>query len=273
MKGFGNIKLDFEAEWQDLVAGVLNVSVKPVTAEPVSDEGWKSMSGYAPFELDGGPSIAMLVTISGYNKRMSILVLTNTKEYQPVVQSFLESVELKIPDPNSSTLSDRKKNMPPFIGTWGKADEINNKDTLRVPGDNSGYCKSQYTFNDDGSYNFVSKTYESAKENILLVKESGTFSVDGNNLLINPQNSLVESWSKKNGTDACEKLVSTGKREIEKITYRLIWYYFRDIQEWSLVLQFAIPTLRDGPFSRVKPFSNAWYYFPVSANNPLIDLP
>jgi hypothetical protein len=57
------------------------------------------------------------------------------------------------------------------------------------------------------------------------------------------------------------------------VTYRFTKHYFSGIQLWNLVLKADSATDRDGPFSNNKLFENAWYYSPISANNPLIELP
>ena len=82
-----------------------------------------------------------------------------------------------------------------------------------------------------------------------------------------------EAWSKKDGVDKWGKLLSTQTRKIEKVTYTFIKHYFSGIQVWNLVLQNNKATQRDGPFSSNTTFSNAWYYSPISSNNPIIELP
>jgi hypothetical protein len=273
MKSLGNIQSDFEEEWKVLIADVFQVTVKPELRAPISDDGWVSMSGFAPFDFNGGKSIAMLVTISGYTKRLSIIILSNTQDYKKDIDNFLASVDLKKPAPNSTGLSERQGDMPPFLGTWVKSSGINQSSADSVSGGNSGYIKSQYTFNQDGTYSFISKTFNPAFDKILLVKESGTFKINGNGLSINPQNSVNETWSKKNSTDNFDKLISTEPRALEKTTYKFVRRYLPGIQEWNLVLESGRPTLRDGSFSGNTKSGYAWYYFPVSETYPEIDLP
>jgi hypothetical protein len=60
---------------------------------------------------------------------------------------------------------------------------------------------------------------------------------------------------------------------LEKVTYQFTKHYFSGIQIWNLVLQADKVTHRDGPHSSNTTFANAWYYSPISANNPVIELP
>jgi hypothetical protein len=136
-----------------------------------------------------------------------------------------------------------------------------------------GYSKAQYTFNSNGTYSFVSKTFRMTFDKILLVKESGTHQISGNNITINPQKSVIEAWSKRDGTDKWGRLLTTQNRTLEKVTYQFTRHYFSGIQLWNLVLQADKATQRDGPFSSNTTFSNAWYYAPISSNNPVIELP
>jgi hypothetical protein len=108
---------------------------------------------------------------------------------------------------------------------------------------------------------------------LLLVKENGSYQISGNNLTINPQTSVIESWSKKDGTDKWGNLLKTQNRPLEKVTYRFTKHFFTGIQEWNLVLQGDKETMRDGAFSSNLSFPNAWYFRPISATNPVIVLP
>ncbi|CAN5518898.1 hypothetical protein BH10BAC4_BH10BAC4_20130 [soil metagenome] len=91
----GNSLADFKSEWQILIAKTYKPSNDP---EPISTpltNGWTAQRGVAPFQFDGAESAAMLVTMSGYGRCMSIVILSNTKDYFPVVEKFLASVELE----------------------------------------------------------------------------------------------------------------------------------------------------------------------------------
>ena len=103
--------------------------------------------------------------------------------------------------------------------------------------------------------------------------ESGSYQINGNKITIAPQKSVIEAWSKKDGTDKWGERLSSQNRTLEKVTYTFTKHYFSGIQEWNLVLQADKVTDRDGPYANNSTFSNAWYYGPITANNALIELP
>lgn len=126
------------------------------------------------------------------------------------------------------------------LGSWGKsntASQINNRFG------SYSYNKQQYTFNADGTYNFNAKNYSEQYSETLLIKESGTYVTNGDNLIITPKNSVIEAWSKKNGSDNWNQLVTTQNRKLENASYQF------SIVNNNLQLQIAIPTERDGSFN------------------------
>ena len=93
----GSARLDFDTDWNDLISKPYGIMVKPEPGAPRSEGGWEVRSGVAPYDFNGGKSMAILVTMSGYSTRMSISILTNTQDYQASVDRFLTSVVLKEP--------------------------------------------------------------------------------------------------------------------------------------------------------------------------------
>jgi len=91
----GNVQADFESDWQELVVKIHHPSTKPERTPTVSENGWDVLSGVAPFEFSGAQSAAMLVTATSNGRSVSIVVLTNTSDYQGEIEKFLESVDLK----------------------------------------------------------------------------------------------------------------------------------------------------------------------------------
>ena len=92
--GSANSKDNFNAAWETVVKEMVKVTSAPTMQPSSKENGWEAQSGYAPFEADGNKGIAILVTTSGYQKMVNILVLTNTDAYEKEVSSFLESVDL-----------------------------------------------------------------------------------------------------------------------------------------------------------------------------------
>ena len=94
LPGSGDSKVNFESAWESIVKEMVSVSGEPQMQPPMSENGWTAESGLAQYEADGRKGIVLLVTISGQDKMINILILTNTDKYQPEIGAFLESVDL-----------------------------------------------------------------------------------------------------------------------------------------------------------------------------------
>ena len=91
----GNIKEDFDNEWEELIK-------KPNNKEPQDPGnavkeigGWNIKTGRGKFTFNNTQSIAILSTMSGYNRCVSIVANTNSLDYMPAIEQLLASVEMK----------------------------------------------------------------------------------------------------------------------------------------------------------------------------------
>jgi hypothetical protein len=272
----GNAKNDFEGDWQQFMVGQFGIKSKP-QIEPAKDsEGWEVITGGAAFENEQGTSVAALNTFSGFGKTFSLAAIFNSQDYVSAIEALVSSLKLRKPETSPQPAPAIDNGASSILGTWGmgtsgtvRSDDYKNPHSVN----NYGYSKAQYTFNSNGTYSFVSKTFRMTFDKILLVKESGTFQISGNNITINPQKSVIQAWSKRDGVDKWGRLLTTQNRTLERVTYQFTKHYFSGIQLWNMVLQADKATERDGPFSSNTTFPNAWYYAPISANNPVIELP
>jgi hypothetical protein len=270
--GLGTPKENFNAAWATVVKGTVTVSTAPQMVPADRKGEWQIVGGFAPFDKNGAKGIALLYTATAYGTMVNALVLTNSQAYEPATTAFLNSISLKKPEAAAAQPAAGAQ-ATAIAGTWGQ-----NLGAHMVYGDPvaagmAGYSKDQYTFNADGTYKFVSKTFRMSYDKIILVVEDGTYQLNADTLTIKPQKSVIQSWSKRDGGDKWGRLLSTQTRKLETVTYKFTKHYFSGIDEWDLVLQSDQPTERDGPFSTFKLFPNAWYYKPISANNPIVELP
>jgi starvation-inducible outer membrane lipoprotein len=157
-----------------------------------------------------------------------------------------------------------------ILGTWGIGTTIASSYNMHI---NEGSIIKQYTFHTNGTYSFYIKTFRYQLDKLLLTRETGTYQLSGNNLTINPQKSVIEAWSKKDGTDNWGKLLSSQKKDLEKTTYRFTKHYSEVLEEWRIVLQANKETKRDGYYNGGTAFSNAWIYSPVTCKDCFIKLP
>jgi hypothetical protein len=268
----GNIEKDFESEWQDLVVRNFKPTDAPKLNEVHETDGWKIKEGVVKFTFNNSDAMALLTTISGYDRCASIVVTTNSQDYLKDVDALLTSIEFQKQESAIQTPAPvNNSDNPSIIGTWGST--ASDQSSFRVNNGVMNYIMRQYTLNANGTYSFISKAYDPLMDKILLGKENGYYQISGNNLTIIPTKSVLEAWSKKDGRDEWGKQINTENIALEKVSYQFTKHYFEGNKQWNLVLQTSKETQRDGPFSSSSAFSNAWYYSPVSVNNKLIQLP
>jgi hypothetical protein len=257
-------KKSFEASWQTIVKEAITVTTAPQMLADENKGGWQALSGFASFEKNGEKGIAVLLNISGYGKMVNVLILTNTQKHETAITAFLESINLKAPEPNSGRQNATQRNeggtTVDVVGSWGTSSS--GQSNYEVNHGLSGYVKKQYTFFPNGTYEFLLKTFIYASDKLIFGKETGTYQLSGNSLTISPQKSVIQAWSKRDNTDKWGRLLSSQNKALEKVTYQVTKHYFSGIQEWQLVLQASKPTERDGPFTGNTSFANAWLYGP-----------
>lgn len=105
----GSLELDFESEWQELIVKSYKPTQNPEMVPSASVNEWDAKGGVAPFAFNGGTSIAMLVTMSGHQRCMSIVIVTNTDAWQNQAEKFLASVDMSKPKVNSVSLNNNTK--------------------------------------------------------------------------------------------------------------------------------------------------------------------
>ena len=101
--GTASSKENFDLAWASVVKEMVTVSTAPEMQPAATENGWEVQSGYAPFESDGNKGIVILVTSSGFEKMVNIIILTNTDVYEKNVTDFLESINFKKQSPVANT--------------------------------------------------------------------------------------------------------------------------------------------------------------------------
>lgn len=126
-KSKGSLQADFESEWQELVVKTYKPSSKPELLPKSWENGWDIQAGLAPFEFNGAKSAATLVTASDQLRCISVVILTNTEEYEADIDKFVSSVVL------------------PKVGLGSESDNIEAPASKKQPV-NSPAIKSPFTF-------------------------------------------------------------------------------------------------------------------------------
>ena len=237
----GSIDLDFNSEWQILVATPHKTTSPSQINETQAAGGWKIKAGAGSFIFKNKKALAMMTVFSGYKTCFSILAICNNEKYIQDIQDFIASVELKQPESSNDVVVNNNQLKNSYvIGSWGKSNSVSQ---LYNRYGTYSYNKQQYTFNTNGTYIFLGKNYSEDYTETILIKESGTYSVNGDQLNVAPKTSVIESWSKQNGADNWGQLKSSQKRALEKATYQF------KMEGKNLILSISKETTRDGRFS------------------------
>jgi hypothetical protein len=262
----GGLDADFKSEWQELIVKNYAPAEAPQMSEASEKDGWQVKSGGAPFVFEKSKAVALLTVMSGFGRSASVMAASNSGDYGDAIQALLSSVELIRPATAGPRppIAGEKAGGASLLGTWGAS--ASDQSSFRMKNGIMNYIKRQYTFNADGTYIFLSKTFDPLMDKILLGRENGTYRVEGGLLSVRPVRSVLEAWSKKDGADKWGRLLSTQNVPLESADYRFTRHYFSGLREWSLVLQSDRQTRRDGPFSGNTAFERAWLYGPPCAD-------
>lgn len=112
LPGIADSKSNFDAAWETVVKEAVTVSSPPEMQPAAKENGWEAITGYAPFESNGSKGVVMLLTSTGYEKMINILILTNSDIYEKGISDFLGSLSFKqlsaplnkpAPDPSKKT--------------------------------------------------------------------------------------------------------------------------------------------------------------------------
>lgn len=93
--GTTDSKENFNAAWENVVKGMVKTIAVPTMQPAVNEDGWEAQTGYTTFELEGNKGVAMLITSTGYEKMVNIVVLTNSDVYEKEMGTFLESLSFE----------------------------------------------------------------------------------------------------------------------------------------------------------------------------------
>jgi len=253
----GGIEKDFESEWQEFIVKNYKPTGTPQLGEVQEADGWKIKSGATAFSFNNSEAIALLRTISGFDRCVSIVTTTNSEDYLKTVETFLSSIELKKPDAQNTQKPLSNNNNVSVTGTWGFGNNAMMANNRYGPWN---YSKQQYTFNANGTYNFIRKTYKEYDSETLFTRETGTYTISGATLTITPKKNVIEAWSKKNGGDNYNKLISSQAQSIEKSNYSFYIYYDETLKITALMLQTSTETKRDGKHNAEVESKKMWRY-------------
>jgi hypothetical protein len=283
--GSGNPEKYFETEWNELVLRNYQPGQFTQMSEDKLKDGWIAKTGIAPYAFNNQQQWVALTMLLKNTTKLSLVFATNTSTYNSDYENYKNSIIInensvesasgskKTGVVNTQNFSGTANEKPAgnqsarmdnfdrrLIGKWNRSSAIHPHYADAASWGASGYTKSRYEFKADGTYLYTERSYWLLHTAIILVKENGRFSANGNLLTVSPENSVIESYTKKNNVDELGAMISSENRKPEVVTYTFAFHYFQGIQEWNLVLQAPQPTQRDGKFSSNHTYPNAWYF-------------
>lgn len=101
-------KGNFDASWESLVKETLGLPDPPSMQPAAKEDGWEAQTGSAAFEMDSVKGVALLVSSTGYDKLVNILVMTNSGAYEKELNRFFESVSFRKPPVKTITPQETK---------------------------------------------------------------------------------------------------------------------------------------------------------------------
>lgn len=112
---------DFASDWKTVMVTNYGVTEPAQVTETPAEGDWQAKAGVATFAFDKGTSIAMLTTITGLGRTVSIVAVTSSQDYLPAIQALLGSVEMLKPATKETakpTALQDYMEYSPFTKTW-----------------------------------------------------------------------------------------------------------------------------------------------------------
>jgi hypothetical protein len=262
---------NFNTDWVKLVKAAVQVNSAPTMQEPATESGWEIISGTANYTDDAQKGLATLLTATSGGQMASVVLMTNTQQYQNELLAFINSLQLaKVGQSDNMTVAtpDRPSKPANTINSQ-LARKIWESQSLEKHGASygsmsgfhtGGFWLYQYKFNADGTYHFVYNAASAVATNPvnILQYETGTYTVNGNSITITPVRGANEEWTvgKINNGMSAEtirkvletriKRLKTTARKLEKTTYPFTVEYWEGNNANALCLKHTQETIREG---------------------------
>lgn len=260
----GDSGKNFEILWKAMAADGLNATASPDRGKQGDKDGWQAEAAVAPFEKDGLKGAVILTTLTGNEKVVAILAITNSDTFEADIEKFVDNVKLPaiatVKTPPAASVPANTGEAAKLIGRWQQSGSSHPTYANAANWGTAGSTTSRYEFKPDGTYVYTERTFRMMHPEIFIVRENGRYTSSGNSITVTPAKSTITAHKKAGGTDALGAVASTQNRSLASVTYRFTFHYFEGIREWNLVLQADAPTQRDGQFSGNTTFPNAWYF-------------
>ncbi|RYD80009.1 MAG: hypothetical protein EOP53_08755 [Sphingobacteriales bacterium] len=219
--------------------------------EPAKDKGWDIISGSANYTDGEQKGLATLLTATGGGQMASVVLMTNSSQYQNELLGFINSLQLSKPSLNETTNINPATNnssINSIVGLWVDYTIETSGYSNGFPTPSGGYFRKEYAFNSDGTYLFRMKNWAVFVKEIQYVYESGHWKLNGNKLTITPKQGKGGWWhkAKSNRTHEWGSMAKSGNWKLESVTYTVDLNYYIGGDGKKITLQSNAPTEREG---------------------------
>ncbi len=262
---------NFNNDWLKLVKGAVQVNAEPIMQQPTNENGWEIISGGANYTDAANTGMATLLTATGSGQTASVVLMTNTKQYQNELLAFIQSLKLSQALKTSANKQVITNNTggSSIVGLWCDNHLEVSGYFNGFPQYTAGYFRREYLFKEDGTYTFRLKNWSTLLKEILFASESGTYTVYGNQITINPNKGRGEWWSKKNNnTKLWGNKLNASDYKLEKANYTFEIKYYSGTDNYGLILNPKKNTERDGTYNQ-----NGFSYTRSRTGESIIDNP
>lgn len=199
---------NFNSDWIKLVKAAVQVNNAPNMQDPATESGWEIISGTANYTDGVQKGLVTLLTATGGGQMASVVLMTNTLQYQNELLAFINSLELAKAEQsdNITAAIPARTSAPANTINSSLAGKIWEAQSLEKHGASygsmsgfhtGGFWLYQYKFNADGTYHFVYNAASAVATNPvnILQYETGTYTVNGNSITITPARGANEEWT------------------------------------------------------------------------------
>jgi hypothetical protein len=256
---------NFNNDWDKLVKGAVTVDTAPSISDMGIETGWSCVTGQVNYVDGNNKGLATLITATGYGQTASVVIMTNTSKYQQEILAFVNSLELaKLAQVPATTNASAKSSV---VGLWCDNHLETSGYSNGFAQYTAGYFRREYLFKADGTYVFRLKNWSTLMKEILFNYESGTYTIQGNQLTIIPNQGRGEWWSKKdNNASLWGSRSKTSDYKLERMNYTFEIKYYSGTANYSLILYDIKNTVRDDTYNQ-----NGFSYAQSRTGKSIID--
>lgn len=239
---------NFNNSWDRLVKNTVKTNGQPTMQQPTQDNGWDIISGNASYTEGAKKGIVTLLTATGGSQTVSVVLMTNTQQFQNELLTFLNSLELVKLSQNRAAGNNEPAtaNKAAVAGLWTNyVLETNGYYINNMPQYTAGYLRKEYHFFPDGTYLFRNKQWLTKAPDIMFIYETGTYTVQGNQLIITPKTAKAGFWGKLSSSKEWGAFKKSSEYKLEKTTYTFEMIYDATYGN-GIKLYPGKPTQRDG---------------------------